>query len=119
MTSGAVNSAIGSAIGEVTQILDLSSQITNKISIITESNFVKCGNVYTLNFRLTGSYNITDGMLIMKLPIGPMTNGAIMIPRDSAPPVVFTLDYSGNVRMWWLSGLQTVDYFATITFISH
>lgn len=114
MTSGAVNSAINN----VTQILDLSSQITNKISIITESNFVKCGNVYTLNFRMTGSYNITDGMLIMKLPIGPMTNGAIMIPRDSST-VVFTLDYSGNVRMWWQSGLQVVDYLATITFISH
>lgn len=118
VTSEAVNSAIGSAIGEVTQILDLSSQITNKISIITESNFVKCGNVYTLNFRMTGSYNITDGMLIMKLPIGPMTNGAIMIPRDSST-VLFTLDYSGNVRMWWQSGLQLVDYLATITFISH
>lgn len=97
---------------------NLTSLITDQISILTDLNLFRKLKVCQLSFRLRGSYNFSDGMTIMKLPVMPVYTIYDIVPVDSSQKIVFISTESGSITAWWLSGQQTVDIMATITFLS-
>lgn len=112
------SAAVQAAIADVTQVVDLSSQITNKISIVTEASLIKTGRIASLTYRITGQYTFSGGLLVMKLPITPINNVYCPVPEEGNYASVFILNTDGSLSIWWINGSNYVDFMGTITFIS-
>lgn len=112
------SAAVQSAIGEVTQVVDLSDQITNKISIVTEAILTKIGSLASLTFRLTGEYTFSGGLQVMQLPIQPIQSVYHPVPEEGNYAADFILTQNGSLTVWWIGGSQYVDFMGTITFIT-
>ena len=111
VSSAAVHAAIGS-------ITDLSSQITNKISVVTEASLLRCVNLCTLTFRLRGAYTFSSGTTVMELPVGSKSGTYISVTGLSGAggSVVFTISSTGLVQIWDVPASSNVDYMATCSF---
>lgn len=120
------SAAVHAAIGDSNKIIDLSSQITEKISIISTASLVKSGHVCVLTIDCQGGpFTFNNGQRLMKLPVKSKSYiNAVVPPRgdlsSSLEPVFISLPYNDNtVVMWWITGNKSnVDYKTTLTFMT-
>ena len=110
----AVHAAIGDAIASV----NLSSQITDKHTLVQDCSLVQSGNVCVLYFKLSGTANLADGTVIMKLPKAAKVEVRQYVRIQGGGSDVRLLTINGNqVVLWYMNGTSLLyDTYATIAF---
>jgi len=110
VSSAAVHAAIGS--------VNLSSQITDKHTLVQECNLVQSGNVWVLYFKLNGTANLADGTVIMKLPkVSKVEVRQYFTIRSGSPDVKLLIINSNKVSLWYMTGTSLYyDTYVTIAF---
>lgn len=114
-------SAVQAAIGDVSDVQDLSSQITNKISAVISSNLYKIGKLCVLRFQIVGTFVQTEGVTLMTLPIQSKGPFDVCVTNYNNLSRLFTITSGAkNIKMYWGSGANAaVDHIVELVFISN
>ena len=117
--------AVHAAIGDANKTIDLTSQITNKISVVNSLSLIKSGHICILTFDLlNGPYTFTEGQSIMKLPVRSKATLSFIVSPHPSLQGLTQVDISigaGNrdVNIWWISGYKDyVEYRTTVAFMT-
>ena len=110
------SAAVQSAIGEVTQVVDLSDQITNKAPVISYVYCSRSGNTGNVSIKVTGTFSPSDGYLLCHLPVAPHRDVSNILSAGNVDKF-YQIDTAGDIRMWWCDGSSiTVDISMSFTF---
>ena len=112
--------AVHAAIGDVTTIQDLSSQITNKISEVQNCVLKKYGDICFLTFTFSTTFTQPDGMVLFNLPVTPKNTTWYVTSTPNSSQRLYAIDTANtSVKMWWGNNQNIfLDHYVSVVFLA-
>ena len=114
------SAAVHAAIGDVTTIQDLSSQITNKISEVQNCVLKKYGDICFLTFTFSTTFTQPDGMVLFNLPVTPKNTTWYVTSTPNSSQRLYAIDTANtSVKMWWGNNQNIfLDHYVSVVFLA-